>query len=237
MLTGFRGGLLAGFLSLPVNALLLNLAGWRGWTRSSGGEAGWGSFILINLGAGVGRLRDLGEKVEQQARELERRVSRNPLTDLHNRALFVEHLERALFRADQDPGNVAVLLLDLDDFKDVNDSLGHEMGDRLPVAAAGRIRGCFAAGDTVAQLSGDELAILPEDIDDLENTERVAQRILRRLGEPFEIDGRVASVTASIGSVLGSTPDDRPDALLNQADLPMYRAKVKGKARYEASEG
>jgi diguanylate cyclase (GGDEF)-like protein len=233
-LMGFRGGMLAGFLSLPANTLLLNLTGVPGLDAVFREGGGAGVIALVVVGAGVGRLQDLSEKVEEQARELEHRASHDPLTDLPNRTLFVERLERALLRAD--PGNVAVLFLDLDDFKKMNDSLGHEMGDRLLMAAAGRIRGCLDVGDTVGRLGGDEFAVLLENIDNLEYTERVAQRILQRFGEPFDLDGRGASVTVSIGVALGSAPDDQPGALLNRADLAMYRAKERGKTRYEVSD-
>lgn len=234
-LSGLRGGLLAGFLSLPANTLLLNLTGVTGLDAVFQEGGGMGAFVLVLVGAGVGRLRDLSEKAEERARGFEHQASHDPLTGLPNRALFVERLQRAL--SSDGSGNAAVLFLDLDDFKKVNDSLGHEMGDRLLVAAAGRLRGCLDAGDTVARLSGDEFTVLLEGVDNAEDAGRVARRILQRLGEPFDLDGREASVTASIGVALGSASDGLPAALLNEADLAMYRAKGKGKARYDISGG
>jgi diguanylate cyclase (GGDEF)-like protein len=156
------------------------------------------------------------------------RAMHDALTDLPNRALFSDRLEQALQRAERVGGHVAVLFLDIDRFKTVNDSLGHTAGDDLLVAAARRLRGCLRPGDTAARFGGDEFAVLVEDADE-QTGRRLAERILRVFAEPFMISGRAVHLGASIGIALGNRPGDDP---LRDGDLAMYRAKADGRGRH-----
>ncbi len=165
-------------------------------------------------------------------RRLEHEATHDPLTSLPNRALFMENLKRALARANRHDGSIAVLFLDLDGFKIVNDSLGHEAGDALLVSIARRLRDCLRAEDTVARLGGDEFAILLEDVTNLGQPTRVAGRIVQEFRTPFDLGGHVASVGISVG-ICASTPGYGPEDLLRNADTAMYRAKNTGESRYE----
>lgn len=203
---------------------------------------GVGSVVLVVVGAMVGRLRDLGDKVKEQARELEYRATHDFMTGLPNRSLFTKRAASALARrhcvSDAGcPEDVALLFLDLDDFKNVNDSLGHEAGDRLLVAVGRRIRGCVGTGDTVARLGGDEFVVLLENVSRPEDAERVARRISDRLEEPFVIGGNLVSATVSIGVALARSSALHPDELLREAALAMYWAKENSKVRYELARG
>ncbi|MDQ4126851.1 MAG: EAL domain-containing protein, partial [Actinomycetota bacterium] len=164
--------------------------------------------------------------------QLSHRAFHDPLTDLPNRALFTDRLGHALARADRHPESVAVLFVDLDNFKVINDSLGHKAGDELLVATTERLRHCLRPGDTVARLSGDEFTVLLEDMADRKEAIRLAERIAERMGEPFVLRGREAFTTTSIGIAFATSSADRPDDLLRKADIAMYRAKSRGKAGY-----
>jgi diguanylate cyclase (GGDEF)-like protein/PAS domain S-box-containing protein len=156
------------------------------------------------------------------------------LTGLANRALFTDLLGRALRRASRDPNyTFAVLFLDLDRFKVINDSLGHLVGDQLLVAIAGRLTACVRLGDTVARFGGDEFAVLLEPLPDPHAAARVAERIQKHLSQPFTLGGHEVFTSASIGIALGAGHYERPEELLRDADMAMYRAKAGGKARHE----
>jgi diguanylate cyclase (GGDEF)-like protein/PAS domain S-box-containing protein len=156
------------------------------------------------------------------------------LTELPNRALFMDRVEFALHNAKR-PGNAAfaVLFLDLDRFKVVNDSLGHSSGDQLLLAAAQRLKGCLRPGDTVARFGGDEFAALLANVRDLNDAIQVAERIKKALKAPFQLPGHDIVVTASIGLALSGPEYSSPEELVRDADAAMYRAKAHGKARYE----
>jgi diguanylate cyclase (GGDEF)-like protein/PAS domain S-box-containing protein len=175
--------------------------------------------------------RDITERKAFEE-QLSHQAFHDPLTDLPNRALFTDRLGHALARADRHPESVAVLFLDLDNFKVINDSLGHKAGDELLVATAERLRQCLRPGDTVARLSGDEFTILLEDMYDRKDAIRLAERIAERMNEPFVLRSRDAFTTASIGIAFVASGADRPDDLLRKADIAMYRAKRQGKAGY-----
>ncbi len=154
------------------------------------------------------------------------------LTSLPNRTLFMDRLGHCIERRQRLASyRCAVLFLDLDRFKMVNDSLGHAVGDQLLVQASGRLRSCLRPSDTLARLGGDEFAILLDDVKDASNAVRVAQRIEGELEVPFVLEGREVYSTASIGIAL-SGDDDAPEDVLRGADTAMYRAKSQGRAGY-----
>lgn len=156
------------------------------------------------------------------------------LTGLPNRLLFIDRLTQAIERLKRHQDTrFAVLFLDLDRFKLVNDSLGHPIGDQLLIAIAARLEGCLRASDTIARLGGDEFAILLEDIQDVSDACRAAERIIQELNVPFNLDAQQVFTTVSIGIVLGFSHHDQVEDLLRNADIAMYRAKALGKARYE----
>jgi diguanylate cyclase (GGDEF)-like protein len=154
------------------------------------------------------------------------------LTKLPNRALFSDRLQHALDRMTRRQESIAVLFLDLDEFKPINDSFGHDAGDRLLVAVGLRLQSCLRPEDTIARLGGDEFTVLLEDITDVRYAIRVAERIVEALKEPFEIDGQEARVTASIGIAVGAGRESTPDDLVRSSDQAMYEAKRSGKARF-----
>jgi diguanylate cyclase (GGDEF)-like protein len=154
------------------------------------------------------------------------------LTKLPNRALFSDRLQHALDRMTRRQESIAVLFLDLDEFKPVNDSFGHDAGDRLLIAVGRRLQSCLRPEDTIARLGGDEFTVLLEDITDVRYAIRVAERIAEALKEPFQLDGNEVSVTASIGIAVGSGREGTPDELVRNSDRAMYEAKNSGKARF-----
>src|ERR1041385_6695593 len=158
----------------------------------------------------------------------------DPLTGLPNRAMFTELLKAEIETSKRNKEHLfAVLFLDLDRFKNVNDSLGHGYGDLLLVAFAERLERTLRPVDTLARFGGDEFAILLSGMTDATDAVRVAQRIQDELSQPFVLDKNSAFATASIGIALSSSGYDRADDILRDADIAMYRAKENGKARYE----
>jgi len=156
------------------------------------------------------------------------------LTGLPNRALFTDLLQRSVGRSRRrEDYAFALLFLDVDRFKVVNDSLGHLIGDQLLVAVARRLERCVRPGDTVARLGGDEFTVLLDDIQDVSDATRIADRIQRELGLPFNLSGQEVFTSASIGIALSRSGYSTPDEFLRDADIAMYRAKALGKARYE----
>jgi diguanylate cyclase (GGDEF)-like protein len=156
------------------------------------------------------------------------------LTDLPNRALFFDRLQHALTRAARHKESVVVLFIDLDNFKSVNDRYGHAGGDLLLVKVANRIQEQVRSEDTVARLGGDEFTVLLVDQTSIDYAVSVAERIMLNLFMPYSINGREVTVTASIGIAQSKPSHNQPDDLLRDADDAMYKAKEKGKARFEA---
>jgi diguanylate cyclase (GGDEF)-like protein/PAS domain S-box-containing protein len=170
--------------------------------------------------------RDVSER-RRLEEQLTHQAFHDPLTGLANRALFRDRVSHALALAQRRGSPVTVLFLDVDDFKKVNDSLGHAEGDRLLIAAAERFLACARSADTVARLGGDEFAILIEGTD---GRDGLPERIAAAMSHPFSLSGNQLRVTASIG-VATASPSDRADDVLRNADMAMYAAKRLGKGR------
>ena len=195
-------------------------------------------FVLVvaRMAGLVGTLASTLRHREALEAALTHQAFHDSLTELANRALFTDRADHALARRGTADDSVAVLLLDLDDFKTINDSLGHAAGDQLLVGVAARIHGCVRDGDTVARLGGDEFAILLEDLEDPIDAVRTTERLLAALQAPFRISGREVFSHASVGIAMGSPGRTGADDLLRDADMAMYLAKGKGKSRYELFE-
>ncbi len=177
--------------------------------------------------------RDITDR-KQGEEQLRQNAFYDGLTGLPNRVLFIERLEQAIGQTQRHKEHLfAVLFLDLDRFKVVNDSLGHLMGDRLLIELAGRLKLCLRQSDTVARLGGDEFTILLPDIEDSSDPIRVAERIKEELQLPFALDGNEVYTSASIGITLSTTGYESAEDVLRDADIAMYRAKSQGTARYE----
>ena len=179
--------------------------------------------------------RDITERKELEE-QLRHQAFHDSLTGLANRVLFMERLGHALARAGRSKEPVAVLYMDLDNFKLINDSLGHEAGNQLLVGVAERLEACIGPEDTVARLGGDEFAVLLEDIVDEEDATRTALRIAEKLKSPFVLGGREVFATPSIGIALGPSTGILAEDLLRGADRAMYRAKNGGEVYSLASE-
>jgi diguanylate cyclase (GGDEF)-like protein len=182
-------------------------------------------------------VRSLLIDLHEQRRRLDRLAHHDALTGLPNRAAFYDRAHEALHRA-RPNGSTAVLLLDLDGFKQVNDTLGHAAGDALLVGVAGRLTAGNRAGDTAARLGGDEFAVLVPGIAGPDEAVAVAKRILERLAEPITITGRQLRAYGSVGVTVAAGPGHDLDRLLHEADLALYAAKAAGKGvvrRYETA--
>jgi diguanylate cyclase (GGDEF)-like protein len=173
----------------------------------------------------IARLTELQEQLTHQAYH-------DSLTDLANRSLFGQQIEQALRRSAEGTASVAVIFLDIDDFKGVNDTLGHAAGDALLVEVAARIRGCLRRPDTAARLGGDEFALLIEGVDSAVEAEHVARRVLQVLSEPFTVSGTSIIVRASLGIAVADNSDANATSLMRHADVAMYVAKGAGRNRY-----
>ncbi|MFN8526452.1 MAG: EAL domain-containing protein [Chloroflexota bacterium] len=180
----------------------------------------------------IATFRDITERKEFE-QMLQYQAFHDALTELPNRVLFVDRLERALVRASRHDRQIAVMFVDLDNFKLINDSLGHPVGDRLLTAVAQRMLTCVRQEDTLARLGGDEFGILVEEVEDESTARILAERLLANLEAPFLIGGHDVFVRASIGVTMGGPGPERPDDILRDADVAMYRAKANGKSRFE----
>jgi len=225
------------YLSVAAGFAILVAVVRPAWA-SDVGRAVFGAITLTalvvvrQLLAARDNARLLAERAEREAR-FRHEALHDPLTGLANRALLRDRAEHALLRASRRPSlPLAMIFLDLDNFKTVNDSLGHAAGDALLVEASHRLVACVRASDTVARLGGDEFAIFIEEPTDGESCALVTARILAAMERPFEVERRDIFVGASLGvavAAAGETADD----LLRNADVAMYMAKTRGKGRFE----
>ena len=202
------------------------------------GEVRWLQAFVYPVKDDEGSVKEVTLIIEDvtERKMLEDRLSyqafHDPLTGLPNRALLLDRLEHALERVERrEDYKVAVLFTDLDNFKYVNDSLGHKAGDTLLVEASRRISSCLRPEDTVARLGGDEFVVLLEGVSGVAEATMVAERIAHELEAPFDLNGQEVFVTTSTGIVLGG-PGEAED-LLRDADVAMYRSKEAGKDRHE----
>ena len=188
----------------------------------------------------LGRLAEtfnsMAEGLVVSRRQLAHQAFHDALTGLANRELFRDRVEHALRRSARQPELVAVLFIDLDDFKNVNDSLGHAHGDELLRRLARRVAGCARPGDTAARLGGDEFAVLVEGAGDFPDVARVATRLLTALGAPVTVEGKQLVIRASVGISASRGEAIRADDMLRNADLAMYAAKEAGGGQYRVYE-
>jgi diguanylate cyclase (GGDEF)-like protein/PAS domain S-box-containing protein len=180
----------------------------------------------------TGIFRDITERRRAQEK-LSHQALHDPLTGLPNRTLVLDRIGQALARSARHDWSVAVLFFDVDRFKVVNDSLGHGAGDALLVLVVERLQGLLRPGDTMSRLGGDEFLVVCEEVDGLDKARHLAQRLSHAFSTPFVVGEREMFATASLGIALGRAPDATPDSLLRDADAAMYRAKERGRARYE----
>lgn len=213
---------------------------WSGdiWNRRKDGAAFLCSLAISTISereSGVGRyvatFTDITRRKE--AEELLRhRASSDPLTDLPNRAMFFDRLQQALLQARRYEHPFALLYVDLDHFKEVNDSLGHAAGDQLLVETAQRLLEAVRESDTVARLGGDEFAIILEHLQNEQEIEEIARRIVADLALPFKLKAGVATVSGSIGIAIYPLGGNDTDTLTHNADRALYQAKAKGRNTY-----
>lgn len=198
--------------------------------RSAGGLSFWVELRLIRLGdVNCRRLLIAGRDISDRKRVEERLrqyAFRDELTQLPNRALMYQRLQEAIERQRDDPAfEFALLFLDLDRFKTVNDSLGHDLGDRLLIAIGHRLSNCLRQSDSIARLGGDEFLILLSNLSGAAAAKAMAQRLEQALSTPFTIKGQEIFTSASTGIVLGNSRYSQPEAMLRDADIAMYKAK------------
>ncbi|MFG0214023.1 EAL domain-containing protein [Brevibacillus porteri] len=155
------------------------------------------------------------------------------LTDLPNRRMYVQQLSKEMMQAKRFQSNLAVLFLDMDRFKDVNDSFGHDVGDMLLIEASKRLQACLKPGDVVARLGGDEFTIMQNHLQDRSEATALAEQIMNQLQRPFELEGHVFNVSCSIGIALYPQDGDNPEDLLKRADTALYTVKSRGKNGYD----
>jgi len=214
---------------------------WEGelWNKRKSGEifAEWLSINAVYNPDGsvhrwVAQFSDITEKKANEQLIWEQ-ANFDPLTELPNRRMFYDRLGQEIKKAHRSALSMAVLFIDLDHFKEVNDTLGHEKGDQLLVEAANRIGHCIRETDTVARLGGDEFIIILSELEERSTIERVLTGLLTRLSEPYPLDNDVAFVSASIGVTLYPEDATNIEGLLKNADQAMYAAKKEGRNGYQ----
>ena len=213
-------------------AVLVALATFYGATRASG----WPTVITAALVMSLFlvSLWMFARTWRQREKDLRYYALHDPLTDLPNRSSFLEHAGSALGQASRESSSIAVLLVDLDDFEEVNHGLGDEAGDRLLTSVGERLEAAVRPGGFVARLCGDEFAVLLEDITDKGAAVSATRRVEEALSAPVELNGSEVLVSASVGVAIGDPKqEDGPEGLLRNADVAMHAAKRKGKGRHK----
>jgi len=213
---------------------------WAGeiWDRKKSGEvyAKWLNInVLRNADGSVHQYISVFSDITEKKRSEEliwQQANFCPLTELPNRRMFTDRLEQAIHKARRSEGRLALLYIDLDHFKEINDTLGHSMGDTLLRDAAKRLVGCVRESDTVARLGGDEFTVLLVDLPSEQTVERVVQAILHKFVSPFQLGSEASYVTPSIGITLFPEDADDAESLLKNADQAMYAAKRQGRNGY-----
>jgi diguanylate cyclase (GGDEF)-like protein/PAS domain S-box-containing protein len=183
----------------------------------------------------IAQVQDISAERAAHAK-LEHQALHDPLTGLANRDLLMDRLAHALARSSRSGHRTVVLFCDLDHFKDVNDSMGHEAGDAVLVTVADRLRAAVRPGDTVARLGGDEFVVVAEGVSAVEDQSALAARVQAVLDQPIDVGGRAVRSGASVGVAVAG-PDADARSVLREADAAMYRAKARGRGRYEMSHG
>ena len=213
---------------------------WQGeiWNRKKNGDI-YAEWLMINtiyddngeVLRRVAMFSDITEKKRAEA-TIWRQANYDPLTDLPNRNLFQDRLQQELKGLRSKDKMLALMLIDLDNFKEINDTLGHSLGDLLLVEAARRISRCVREGDTVARLGGDEFAIVLANLDDAVRIEQVAQMILREIARPYRLGKDIAHLSTSVGIALYPADAEDIESLIRSADQAMYAAKARGRNGY-----
>jgi diguanylate cyclase (GGDEF)-like protein/PAS domain S-box-containing protein len=186
-----------------------------------------------NVGGIVLNMRDISERKVLES-QLIHQAFHDTLTGLANRALFRDRVQHALARNARTLNFPAVLFLDIDDFRTVNDSLGHAEGDQVLISISERLRNALRAGDTAARIGGDEFAVLVEDVRELDEVTTIAERLIHVIREPIQIKNREVTVQASVGIALQSSLREDADDLMRNADVALYSVKAAGKNSYAA---
>ena len=205
-------------------------------TAMSLGDHLWTVMLFVVLAYPLYRASEYHSQLREQARHLEHRAFHDALTGLPNRALFLERLEQAMARTARQQRRVAVLFLDLDGFKRINDTFGHAVGDELLVAVGQRLQTCLRLEDTLARLGGDEFTVLIEDVTALDALQHLAERMTHELRQPMQIADTSIVVTTSIGIALSTVNTYAAADLLTQADLALYRAKATGRDTFVVAD-
>jgi diguanylate cyclase (GGDEF)-like protein len=193
--------------------------------------------VAVRDAAGVvighrGTVRDVTDRKQAEER-ISQLATRDPLTGLPNRLLLHDRLEQALVNARRSRESVALMFLDLDRFKNINDSLGHHVGDLLLKEVAARVQGCLRKGDTLSRLGGDEFVVTVEGLQHAEDAAQVARKILNSLARPMEIAGNTLTTSCSVGISIFPADGDDSATLMKNADTAMYHAKEKGRRNYQ----
>lgn len=190
-------------------------------------------YAVIEVARDITERQQVEELLSENEKRLHHLAHHDPLTDLPNRLLFEDRLQQALSKARRSRKQVALFFLDLDHFKEINDNLGHAVGDLLLVDIANRLRSCIRESDTVARLGGDEFLVLQEEVESIERVEQMAERICQTLTHELSRDSYHQRVSASIGISIYPEDGNSGQELLTKADQAMYQAKGKGKATYQ----
>ena len=192
-----------------------------------------------NFSGIVGYSQDITDKkeaqmlLEKQARILSHQANHDTLTNLPNRTLFKDRLTQTVISSSRNKEQFALFFIDLDQFKKINDTLGHHIGDKVLIEAANRLQGALRAEDTLARLGGDEFTIILKDIKNLQSASTVAQKIIETIKEPLTIDGHTLFISSSIGISLYPTDSQNEEDLIKYADTAMYKAKDEGRDNFQ----